>query len=74
MSCIDLYLIEKVYPANFFSIYRVNISVLKLNDFGDDRKKLVSAHCTVKWNVWTMADENRKGCIFPILPVNVLRS
>ena len=31
MSCIDLYLIEKVYPATFFSIHCVNTSGLKLN-------------------------------------------
>ena len=31
MSCIDLYLIEKVYPAKFFSIHCVNTSGLKLN-------------------------------------------
>ena len=31
MFCINLYLIEKVYPAKFFSIYCVNTSGLKLN-------------------------------------------
>ena len=31
MSCIDLYLIEKVYPAKFFSIHCVHKSGLKLN-------------------------------------------
>ena len=35
---------------------------------------LVSAHCTVLSNVLTVTDENHKRCIFPILPVNVLRS
>ena len=31
MSCIDLYLMEKVYPAKLFSIHYVNTSGLKLN-------------------------------------------
>ena len=31
MSCVDLYLIETVYPAKFFSIHCVNTSGLKLN-------------------------------------------
>ena len=31
MSCIDLYLIEKIYPAKLFSIHCVNTSGLKLN-------------------------------------------
>ena len=31
MSCIDLYLIEKICPAKFFSIHCVNTSGLKLN-------------------------------------------
>ena len=30
-SCIDLYLIEKVYPVKFFPIHYVNTSGLKLN-------------------------------------------
>ena len=78
MSCIDLYLIEKVYPAKFFSIHCVNTSRLKLsfqsNVFDDVRNKLVSAHCPVTVNVLTMTDENHKRCIFRILPVNVPRS
>ena len=31
MSCVDLYLIETVYPAKVFSIHCVNTSELKLN-------------------------------------------
>ena len=31
ISCIDLYLIEKVFPAKFFSIHTVHKSGLKLN-------------------------------------------
>ena len=75
MSWTDLYLIEKIYPAKFFSVLCVNTSRLKLNfekdDFDDVRNKLVSAHCTVTSNVLTVTDENHKRCIFPILPVNV---
>ena len=78
MSCIDLYLIEKVYPAKFFSIHCVNTSGLKLkfqsNVFDDVRNKLISAHCTVTSNVLIETDENNKRCIFPILPVNVTQS
>ena len=42
--------------------------------FDDVRNKLVSIHCNVRSNVLTVTDENRKRCIFTILPVNVLRS
>ena len=52
MSCMDLYLIEKVYPAKYFSIHCVNTSWLKLNFerefqsnvFDNVSNKLVSAH------------------------------
>ena len=78
MSCIDLYLIEKVYPAKFFSIHCVNTSGLKLNFqsyvFDNVRNKLVSANCTATSNVLTVTDENYKRCIFPILSVHVPRS
>ena len=56
MSCIDLYIIEKVYPAKFFSIHCVNTGGLKLNfEKGNSHPmfsttsatSLVSAHCTV---------------------------
>ena len=62
MSCINLYLVEKVYTANFFSIHCVNTNGLKLNFqssvFDDVRNKLFSAHCTVTSNVLTVTDEN----------------
>ena len=38
------------------------------------RNKLLSTHFTVMSNVLTVTDENHKQCIFPILPVNVLKS
>ena len=78
MSCIELYLIEKVYPAKFFSIHCVNTSGLKLNF-----EKGISIQCfrprppqvsTVTLNVLTVTDENHKRCIFPILPDYVPRS
>ena len=81
MACIDLYLIEKVYPAKFFFLHCVNTSSgLKLNfDKGISiqcfrrrpQQVKVSAHCTMTSNVLTETDENHKRCIFPILPVNV---
>ena len=82
ISCIDLYLIEKVYPAKCFFFQCINTSGLKINFekefqsnvFEDVRNKLISAHCTVTSNVLTVTDENHKRCIFPILPVNVLQS
>ena len=44
------------------------------NVFYDVRNKLVSTHFTVTSNVLTVTDQNRKWCIFPILPVNVFFS
>ena len=61
MPCIDLYLIEKVYPAKLFSIHCVNTSGLKLNFekgiFDNDRNKLVTGQCTVTSSVSTVTDE-----------------
>ena len=83
MSCIDLNLIEIVYPAKFFSIHCVNTSGLKLNFekeisiqyvFDNICNKLILAHSTVTLNVLTVTNENHKRCILPILPVSVLRS
>ena len=53
MSCIHLYLMEKVR----FSIYCVNTSGLKLNS---DQ----SAHCTVTSNVLTVTNENHNDVYF----------
>ena len=74
LSCIDLYLIEKVYP-DFFSLFVVFKKVdwnstmkmeFQSNIFDDVLNKLVSAHCTVTSTVLTVTDENHKRCIFPI--------
>ena len=74
MYCIDLYIIEKVYPAKFFSIHCVNTSGLKLNfEKGisiqcfrrrPQQVSLSPLHCDV--DVLTVTDENRKRCIFPM--------
>ena len=70
MSCIDLYLIEIVYPAKFFSIHCVNTSGLKLNF-----EKGISIQCFPRRPqqiaLLTATDEYHKRCIFPILPGNV---
>ena len=47
MSCIDLYLIEKVYPVFFFSIHCVNTSGLKLK-FQCFQRRLRPLHCDVE--------------------------
>ena len=52
ISCIDLYLIEKVYPAKFFSSKWVEF---QSNVFDDVRNKLVYLHCDV------VTDENMFG-------------
>ena len=64
MSCIDLYLIEKVYPAKFFSIHCLNTSGSKLNSqsnvFDDVRNKFVCAYCIVTLN------ERKPQTMFPV--------
>ena len=63
MSCIDLYIIEKVYSATFFSIHCVNTGGLKLNfEKGkfNPMFSMTSAHCTVtsmSW-LWQMRTAN----------------
>ena len=71
MPCIDLYLTEKVYPENFFSIQVIESREYQFKVFDDVRNKLISSHCTVTLNVLTVTDENHKRCIFQILLVNV---
>ena len=69
MSCIDLYLIEKVYPAKYFSIHCVNTSGVKLNFekgisipcFRRRPQQIVSVSCTVTLNVSTVTVENHKS-------------
>ena len=51
--------------------FEIRISIHVFNDVSN---KLVFAHCTVTFNVLTVADGNLKRCIFPIFPVNVQQS
>ena len=63
MSCIDLYLIEKVYPVIFFYIHCVNTSGLKLK-FQCFQRRLRPLH------FWLC---QMKITNVPILPVNLPR-
>ena len=79
MSSIDMYLIEMVILFNIsYTQVGWNSTLRKefqTNVYDDDvRNKLVSAHVIVTSNILAVTDENHDRCIFPTLPVNVLRS
>ena len=55
ISCIDLYLLEKIHPAKFFSVLCVNTSRLKLNFWKRSFRRrpqqvsLRPLQCDVEW-------------------------
>ena len=57
---------------NFLACMNILISMHKiLYVFDDVRNKLVSAACALTLNVFIVANENHKRCLFRILSVNV---
>ena len=66
------FILHKYYM--FFAWKKIDfeawISILCLHDYYN---KLVSVQCDVECfvNILTVMDEDRKQCIFPILPANV---